>query len=92
MIFIYNNYITMNLIYYYNTKCGSCKDYSSVVDRLSTELKLSCQKRNIEVTEPSHKLIGIPTLILEEDGIELYRSVGNLPYQNLMDEIIGYVK
>lgn len=77
----------MDLIYYFSDSCGSCKDYSSVVDKLATELKIKAQKQNIDVVIPSYKLSGIPTIILEKDGVEIYRSVGNLPYDLLLKDV-----
>lgn len=77
----------MDLIYFYSNSCGCCKDYSSVVDKLATVLKIKAQKQNIDVVSPSYKLNGIPTVILEEDGVEVYRSVGNLPYGLLLKDI-----
>ena len=82
----------MDLIYYYSDSCGCCKDYSSTVDKLATELKITSQKRNIK-DGTAHKLKGVPTVILEDDnGVELYRNVGNLPYEHLIEELRKYVK
>lgn len=77
----------MTLWYFYSDSCGCCKDYSEVVDKLATALKIKAQKQNIDVVNPSYKLSGIPTVILEEDGVEVYRSVGNLPYDLLLKDI-----
>lgn len=76
----------MDLIYYYSDSCGSCKDYSSVVDKLATELKITSQKRNIK-DGTSHKLDGIPTIILEDDSGVVYKSVGNLPFEYLISDV-----
>lgn len=76
----------MDLIYYYSDSCGSCKDYSSTVDKLATELKITPQKRNIK-DGTSHKLDGIPTIILEDDSGVVYKSVGNLPFEYLISDV-----
>lgn len=82
----------MNLIYYYSNGCLSCKDYEEVVNRLSENLKINNDKVNINETQIKHKIEGVPTIILEKDGIEIYRSVGNLAYEYVLEgimEVIG---
>lgn len=76
----------MDLIYYYSDSCGSCKDYSSTADKLATELKITSQKRNIK-DGTSHKLDGVPTIILEDDSGVVYKSVGNLPFEYLISDV-----
>jgi thioredoxin 1 len=77
----------MNLIIFYSDSCGACKDYLDVADKLARAFNLTLQKQNIDVVIPSYKLSGIPTIILEKDGVEIYRSVGNLPYDLLLKDV-----
>lgn len=77
----------MKILYFYSNSCGSCKDYERVVDRLSTELNIEAEKRNIEVMDSSFNLTGVPTLLLIKDNEEIYRSVGNLPYEYLLKAV-----
>lgn len=81
----------MNLIYYYSDNCGSCRDYLSVADKLSTAFKITLQKQNIDVTKPQYKLEGVPTLILENNGVEIWRSIGNVPFQQVYKDLKDYV-
>ena len=81
----------MNLIYYYSPSCGSCKAYEDVVDKLSKAFNLTLQKQNIEEIKPQHKLQGIPTLILENNGVEIWRSIGNVPFQHVYKDLKDYV-
>lgn len=81
----------MNLIYYYSDNCGSCRDYLSIVDKLSTVFNLTLQKQNIDVIKPQYKLEGIPTLILENNGVEIWRSIGNVPFQQVYKDLKDYV-
>ena len=81
----------MNLLFFYSPSCGACKDYLDVVDRLSTAFKISCQKQNIDEMKPQYKLKGIPTLILENNGVEIYRSIGNIPFQQVYKDLKDYV-
>lgn len=76
----------MEIVYYFSDSCGCCKDYSSTVDKLATELKITSQKRNIK-DGTAHKLDGVPTIILEDDSGVVYKSVGNLPYDMLIKDI-----
>ena len=81
----------MNLILFYNDSCGACRDYLDVVDRLATAFKLTLQKQNIDVIKPQYKLEGIPTLILENNGVEIWRSIGNVPFQQIYKDLKDYV-
>ena len=81
----------MKLIYYYSPNCRCCIDYLQVVDKLSKAFNLTLEKRNIDQMKPSHKLDGIPTIILENNSVEIYRSVGNLPFQQLYKEVKEYI-
>lgn len=81
----------MNLIYYYSDNCGSCRDYLSIVDKLSTVFNLTLQKQNIDVIKPQYKLEGIPTLVLENNGVEIWRSIGNVPFQQVYKDLKDYV-
>lgn len=83
----------MKLYYYYSDSCGSCKGYSTTVDKLSTELKITPQKQNIDEIKPLYKLDGIPTIILtDDDNNEIWRSVGNVAYNYLITAINQYIK
>lgn len=81
----------MNLIYYYSDNCGSCRDYEETVDKLSTALDITLEKRNIDEIKPSHKLDGIPTLVLEKNNVEIWRSIGNVPFQQVYKDLKDYV-
>ena len=81
----------MDLIFYYSPNCGSCNDYFDVVDKLSKAFNLTLQKQNIDEIKPQHKLQGIPTLILENNGVEIWRSIGNVPFQHVYKDLKDYV-
>ena len=81
----------LKLLYFYSSNCGACKDYEETVDKLSKALNISLEKENIDVMKPSYKLNGVPTIILENNGVEIYRSVGNLPFQQLYKEMKEYI-
>jgi thiol-disulfide isomerase/thioredoxin len=83
----------MDLIYYYNNHCGSCKGYETEVDKLATELKLTPQKQNIDEIKPIFTLRGIPTIILtDDDDNEIWRSLGNIPYEHLITDVKKVMK
>lgn len=81
----------MNLIIYYNENCGACRNYLPVADKLSKAFDLTLQKQNIDVIKPQYKLEGIPTLILENNGVEIWRSIGNVPFQQIYKDLKDYV-
>lgn len=77
----------MKIIYFYSPSCGSCRDYEVVVDKLSTELKITAQKQNIE-DGSKYQLKGVPTIIIEDDmENKVYENVGNLSYEHLLNDI-----
>lgn len=83
----------MNLYYFYNDYCGSCKGYSDEVDKLATALNITPQKQNISEIEPLYELKGIPTIILtDDDGKELWRSIGNIPAEHLITDVKKLMK
>ena len=83
--------MSLILYFYYSPSCGSCKAYEEVVDKLTTAFKITSQKQNIDEVRPEHKLEGIPTLILENNGVEIYRSVGNIKFQQLYKDMKDFV-
>lgn len=83
----------MKLLYFYNDYCGSCKGYSKEVDKLATAINLKAEKQNISEIEPLYELKGIPTIILtDDDGKELWRSIGNIPAEHLITDVKKLMK
>ena len=83
----------MNLLYFYSDYCGSCKGYSDEVDKLATAINLKAEKQNISEIEPLYELKGIPTIILtDDDGKELWRSIGNIPAEHLITDVKKLMK
>ena len=83
--------MSLILWFYYSPSCGSCKAYEEVVDKLTTAFKITSQKVNIDVEKAQHKLQGIPTLILENNGVEIWRSIGNIPFQQVYKDMKDFV-
>lgn len=81
----------LKLLYFYSDSCGACKDYLSTADRLATAFKITLQKQNIDEMKPQYRLKGIPTLILENNGVEIWRSLGNIPFQQVYKSLKDYV-
>ena len=79
------------MIYYYSPSCGSCKDYMETVDKLSKAFNIDCQKENIDEVRPVHKVEGIPCIILEANGVEVYRSLGNIHFQQAYKDMKDYI-
>ena len=75
------------LYYYYSQNCQSCKDYQSTVDKIARELKLDAIYIDIDVGNIIHHIVGIPTICIDKDARTIYKSIGNLPYENIIDDI-----
>lgn len=81
----------LKLLYYYSDSCGACKAYEDVVDKLSKAFKLTLQKQNIDVIKPQYKLDGIPTMILTNNDVEIWRSVGNISFQQVYKDMKDFI-
>ena len=81
----------LKLLYFYSPNCGACKAYEATVDKLSKALRLSLQKQNIDDIPSQYKLDGIPTMILTNNDVEIWRSVGNISFQQVYKDIKDYV-
>ena len=81
----------LKLLYFYSPSCGSCKAYEDVVDKLSTAFKIDCEKQNIDNVRPRHKIEGVPCIILENNGVEIYRSLGNVKFQQVYKDRKDFV-
>ena len=84
-MYIYIERKIMKAIYYYSNGCGCCKGYREVVERVCERFNLVMEPINIDNERVEVELRGVPTLILTDDeGIERYRSIGNLREQYLL--------
>ena len=81
----------LKLIYFYNENCGACRDYLPVVDKLSKAFNLTLEKQNIDEIKPQYQLQGIPTLILVNNDVEIWRSLGNIPFQQVYKDMKDYI-
>lgn len=77
----------MILKYYYSNTCGCCKNYISVVKRISDEYNFQLEEIDYN-KEKNINIIGLPTVILYDDNnVEIYRHSGNLPYKFFKNNI-----
>lgn len=81
----------LKLLYFYSDSCASCRNYFDVVDKLSKAFKITLEKQNIDEIKPQYKLSGIPTLILENNDVEIWRSIGNIPFQQVYKDMKDYI-
>jgi len=81
----------MKILFYYSDSCRLCKDYEETVEKLSKALNISLEKQNIDGIKPKYKLNGVPTVILENNDVEIYRSLGNVDFQHLYKEVKEYI-
>ena len=83
--------MNLKLIYYYNLHCGSCSTYIDVVEKLSKVFGIDLEMYNIDFGKPEDKLEGIPTLILKNNDVEIWRSIGNVPFQQVYKDLKDFV-
>jgi thioredoxin 1 len=77
-------------LYFSAEWCGPCKTFGPVMDELSKTI--SVEKINVnENTELSNQynIRSVPTVVLVENGTELWRTVGVTPKTQLIEAYNG---
>lgn len=72
--------------------CGPCKSLAPIIEELSNDYKekLLIVKLNIDnnpKTTSNYNIRSIPTLIFFKDGKEIYRNIGSLLKDDLIEKI-----
>lgn len=80
-------YKYMKLFYYFNGQCGCCKDYDKEVTKIQDHFKIDGFWRDTDKGEVTHTINGVPTVIIEKDGKTIYKNVGNLPSERIIEEL-----
>lgn len=82
------------LLDFHATWCQPCKLLSVILDKVMSErpnLKLTKLDVDEEADKAKEfKIMGVPTLVLLKDGVEVDRSVGALPKAKLDDWLNKY--
>lgn len=78
------------LVDFYATWCPPCKLLSPLIDQLAEERKDSLHVIKVNVDEEveladSFKIYAVPTLVLINEGKEIARSEGYIPYEELLE-------
>lgn len=86
VIFIYMKYY--HLFYYYSIDCQCCSGYSAIVDEVCSILRIDSTKREIGHCELSHRIEGVPSVVLEDGfGKVVFKAVGNIRKEDLLEGI-----
>ena len=77
---------------YFATWCGPCKVMEPVVEELSKELEGKARVLKIDVdknqdTVDKFNVFAVPTIILYQNGKELWRHAGTMPKPDLLSNI-----
>ena len=76
--------------YFTATWCGPCQSFKPVMNEIANEgysvqfIDID-QSRNMAI---QYSVMSVPTVIIEENGIEVDRFVGSIPKQQVLDRLI----
>ena len=76
--------------YFSATWCGPCKSFKPVMNEIANE-GYSVQFIDIDQSSnmaTQYRVMSVPTVIIEENGIEVDRFVGSIPKQQVLDRLI----
>ena len=76
--------------YFSATWCGPCKSFKPVMNEIANE-GYSVQFIDIDQSPnmaTQFSVMSVPTVIIEENGIEVDRFVGSIPKQQVLDRLI----
>ena len=76
--------------YFSATWCGPCKTFKPVMNEIANE-GYSVQFIDIDQSSnmaTQYSVMSVPTVIIEENGIEVDRFVGSIPKQQVLDRLI----
>jgi len=76
--------------YFSATWCGPCKSFKPVMNEIASE-GYSVQFIDIEQssnTATQYSVRSVPTVIIEENGVEVDRFVGSIPKQQVLQKLM----
>ena len=76
--------------YFSATWCGPCKTFRPVMNEIASE---GYSIEFIDVDQEQNKAIkygvrSVPTVVIEENGIEVDRFVGSIPKQRILEKLL----
>ena len=77
--------------YFSATWCGPCKSFKPVMNEIASE-GYSVQFIDIDQspsTATQYNVMSVPTVIIEENGVEVDRFVGSIPKQMVLERLSG---
>jgi len=81
----------LNVLYFSAPWCGPCRMFGPAFDETLAEFdNVDVQKINIDDEVElaiKYEIMSIPTVILEKDGVELFKHKGVMPKTHLKDLI-----
>ena len=75
--------------YFSATWCGPCKSFKPVMNEIVSE-GYSVQFIDIDQspnTATQYNVMSVPTVIIEENGVEVDRFVGSMPKQMILEKL-----
>ena len=76
--------------YFSATWCGPCRTFKPVMNEIANE-GYSVQFIDIDQSSnmaTQYSVMSVPTVIIEENGIEVDRFVGSIPKQQVLERLI----
>ena len=76
--------------YFSATWCGPCKSFKPVMNEIASE-GYSVQFIDIDQSPnmaTQFSVMSVPTVIIEENGIEVDRFIGSIPKQTVLEKLL----
>ena len=82
----------MKTMKYFSAKwCGPCRAFRPIIEEITGEESIIVEF--IDVDQEQNKAIkygvrSVPTVVIEENGIEVDRFVGSIPKQRILEKLL----
>lgn len=77
--------------------CAPCRAMSTILEEIQPQFKDQIQIEEVDTNTAEHDLLvkykirNIPVLVIEKDGVEVWRHIGSISKEDLENKIKEYI-